>query len=677
MRALRLLYIAILGLLVIENTAAEVTWTLTAIPPSPSPASKSPTPPPSALPLVSRDGTGTISLVDPRTVFQIKFLNASDGRYFNGMSVPLYPATRPSDSLVFKYKVNIPSGFRTGQGGILPGILAGGDECPIQAAGYSCWSVQLGWQPDGGGKVIAHLPRSQQNPALHLPATRLGDGDAVAVGGLKFNWKLDAWNFVHIRLQLNTPGRQNGFLRVTVNGIEVVRVRGLVFRLTGDLSVDAALMEIMHSSVVPRSPGGVAQYVLLRTVQMYNVAPVEVQGISQSLPKKSTKSAPSPKKLTRRPPPPLKRLARPPPPKRLARPPPPKKLTRRPPPPPKRLTRPPPPPLKRLTRRPPPPPKRLTRPPPPPIKRLTRPPPPKRLTRPPPVPKFPPPRFPSPTPGPSPNAQNRTQTPPGPFFWKELTNDQIRRAMSLTSIFENANTTLQYSYCENTNDGRGFTFGICGFTTKYDDGLAVVQTYQTLQPLNNILAKYVAPLIQLAERGSGNVTTLPGFCEAIAVAAQDPLFRSAQDTMQRSLYYQPSTTWGKNMGIRHALVKAQLYDAIVNHGQGEGDPFSIDFIIANATSTVGGTPLQGIDENTWFRAFLAARKDKLIRYGDGVATRRIDFYQKLADAGNWNLDGPIFVAMQLKPTGWTITDVYYGEFEIYNVRPGHKLHVIR
>ena len=283
---------------------------------------------------------------------------------------------------------------------------------------------------------------------------------------------------------------------------------------------------------------------------------------------------------------------------------------------------------------------------------------------------------PSPIPSLPPIAQNRTQTPPGPFSWKGLTSDQFRRAISLTSIFENANTTLQYSYCENLNDGRGFTFGICGFTTKYDDGLAVVQAYQTLQPLNNILAKYVAPMIQLAEQGSGNVTTLPGFCEAIAVAAEDPLFRSAQDTKQRSLYYEPSVTWGKKLGIKHALVKAQLYDAMVNHGEGGWHPFSIDFIVANATSTLGGTPLQGIDEDQWFRAFLAARKDKLIRYGDAVATRRIDFYQILADAGNWNLDGPIFVAMELKPTGWTITDVYYGEFVIYNMRPGQRLREI-
>jgi chitosanase len=565
------------------------------------------------------------------------------------MTVPLYPATRPSDSMVFKYKVNIPSGFRVGMGGTLPGILAGGDECPIEAAGYTCWSVQLAWQADGGGKVIAHLPRTEQNPVLQLPATQLGDGDAVAIRGPKFNWKLDAWNFVQIRLQLNTPGRQNGVLRVTVNNVEVVRVQGLVFRLTSDLGVDAALLEIAHSAGVPRSPGGVAQYILLRTVQMYDVAPVAVQGISQALPQKPTNSASSDvgareavlsasghssisdASVSVMP----------------------------------------------STKIPPPLPKGSKRPPSkkPPVKK----PPPKRRSPPPKAPKKPPPspRL-SPLPSPSPaGAQNRTNTPPAPFVWQDLTSEQIRRAMSLTSIFENANTTLQYNYCENINDGRGYTFGFCGFTTAYDDGLAVVQAYQTLQPVNNTLAKYVSPMIQLAKRGSGNVTTLPGFCEAIAVAATDPLFRSAQESIQKSWYYQPSVSWSKTLGITCPLVKAQLYDAMVNHGEGEGDPFSIDFIVANATATLGGTPLEGVDEQAWFRAFLTARKDTLIRSGDAVSTRRIDYYTKLADGGNWQLSGPIYVDMELRPNGWTINDVYYGEFEIYDMKPGHRLRVIK
>jgi chitosanase len=249
--------------------------------------------------------------------------------------------------------------------------------------------------------------------------------------------------------------------------------------------------------------------------------------------------------------------------------------------------------------------------------------------------------------------------------------------MSLTSIFENANTTLQYSYCENVNDGRGYTFGFCGFTTAYDDGLAVVQSYQTLQPVNNTLAKYIPPMVQLAKRESGNVSTLPGFCDAIAVAAADPLFRTAQESIQKSWYYQPSVVWGKNLGITLPLVKAQLYDAMINHGEGEEDPFSIDFIVANATATLGGTPLQGVDEQAWFRAFLAARKQTLIRFGDRQSTRRIDYYTKLADGGNWALSGPIFIDLQLQPTGWTINDVYYGEFEIYDMKPGHRLRVIK
>ena len=197
------------------------------------------------------------------------------------MSVPFYPASRPSDSVVLSYRVNLPSGFKTGGGGTLPGLMAGGDECPDYAAGVTCWSVQLAWQPDGKGKVIAHIPRLNkvQSPVLFLPRTSLGDGQGVAIRGSDFKWKLDSWNSVNMRVQLNTPGLQNGVVRVEVNGQEIVRVFGLVFRLTTDLGVDAALMELMYTGAIPRSPGGIAQYTLISSIQLYNVAKMQVSGI--------------------------------------------------------------------------------------------------------------------------------------------------------------------------------------------------------------------------------------------------------------------------------------------------------------------------------------------------------------------------------------------------------------
>jgi hypothetical protein len=70
---------------------------------------------------------------------------------------------------------------------------------------------------------------------------------------------------------------------VEVNKREVVRILGIVYRTTGDLGIDAALMEATHSGPVPRSPGGVAQYVLIRTVELYNAPPASVTGVFQAM----------------------------------------------------------------------------------------------------------------------------------------------------------------------------------------------------------------------------------------------------------------------------------------------------------------------------------------------------------------------------------------------------------
>ena len=613
---------------------------------------------------------------------QIKFLNdTTNARLINGMRVPMFPALRPNTSMVMAYKINIPSGFKTGGGGTLPGLMGGGDDCPQDTAGFSCWSVQLAWQPSGKGQVIAHIPRTQQPPVLQLPPTTLGDGQAVTVSGRDFDWNTDAWNWVKIRIQMNTPGVQDGVLRVEINRKEVVRVFGLVFRLTPDLGVDAALMEAAYSGAVPASPGGVAQYIQIRTVQMYNVHPAPVPSVMQALtsqdfatsvsrpvqhrrllhgiprskpwvvtavpdqsdvdvnvtttgagtpPQKSPSPSPSPKKKKKN-----------------------KKKKK-----------------KQISPSPlPSPPQTLssTVPSPPPSSPPPPPPPPSPPPPPPPSPPTPPGPPPSPSPPPLPQGQ---------FQWVDLTLAQQTRAIQLTSIFENANTTLQYGYCENLGWGGGYTFGYAGFETAYDDALAVVQTYTLLQP-NNALAQYIPQLAQLSKRNSGNVSTLGGFCDAVGASSADSLFRQAQDTIQRTWYFDPSQTWAKKVGLQFALSKAQMYDALVNHGEGAGDKFSIDYIVLGANQALGGSPLQGVDEVAWFRAFLTVRQKMLKARGDG--TKRIQYYQELADAGNWQLGGPIYIDLEKRPNGigWQIHSVYYGAFELYHTVPGHSTRVLR
>ena len=73
----------------------------------------------------------------------------------------------------------------------------------------------------------------------------------------------------------------------------------------------------------------------------------------------------------------------------------------------------------------------------------------------------------------------------------------------------------------------------------------------------------------------------------------------------------------------------------LQHGQGLGDKFSVDYIFMDAQKAVNGTPATGVDEVAWLRAFLWARKALLASWDavSAVSTPRIDIYQKLVDLG--------------------------------------------
>lgn len=280
-------------------------------------------------------------------------------------------------------------------------------------------------------------------------------------------------------------------------------------------------------------------------------------------------------------------------------------------------------------------------------------------------PSPPPPNVPPATPpSPPPLPPNPPLEPVTPYVWVNMTADQVRRTLQLTSIFENSNTTLQYDYCGNQHDGRGYTFGYCGFTTRTGDGYQVVQRYTELEP-TNILAPFIPELQVLMEQNSGKVQNLSGFCEAVAKAASDPAFQEAQNYVQDKLYFQPAMDLAEQIGIRLPLTKGQLYDAMIQHGEGLNDPFSIDYIIMSTSNATGGIPLLGVDETWWIQVFLYFRGITLERfYPQPHITERLSFYEQLMKDGNWNLEGPIYVDDVQHADGWTILDTYFGTFVI-------------
>lgn len=229
-----------------------------------------------------------------------------------------------------------------------------------------------------------------------------------------------------------------------------------------------------------------------------------------------------------------------------------------------------------------------------------------------------------------------------------LSGDTKRRAEALTSLFENSTTEIQYAYVEDIHDGRGFTAGRAGFTTATGDALEVIELYTTRVPANP-LAKYLPRLRVLAKAESGSVVGLEGFAAAWTTAARDPAFRTAQDDVEDRLYFIPAMKRADALHLATPLARAELYDAIIQHGEGD-DPDGLPALLAKTAKTVSGTPATGVDEKKWLEAFFTVRRADLAHASD-ASTRaawaesvsRVDAVRAIAKSGNYDLHGPIVV----------------------------------
>jgi chitosanase len=190
-----------------------------------------------------------------------------------------------------------------------------------------------------------------------------------------------------------------------------------------------------------------------------------------------------------------------------------------------------------------------------------------------------------------------------------FSQSQRKTADQIISIFENDTPVIQYAYAENLDDGRGITAGRAGFTSATSDMLEVVKRYSEIVP-NNPLAKYLPRLEELAKNEDGSTKGLDGLEDAWRECANDAKFRKVQDEVVDEWYYIPATKQAKSLGVKLPLTLLNLYDAIIQHGEGD-DPDGLPSMIKQTTSNVGGTPKDGIDEKVWLQEFMRVRRDVL------------------------------------------------------------------
>lgn len=623
----------------------------------------------------------------------MKFTPALGGRSdVNGVDASLIPATPTGEIGTFallSYEVQLPYNFDWGEGGALPGVANGfASACSAETAGIDCWSIRLGWRSDGLGEVLAHIPAGAQSDSFWSipPLTGNRSEGTVAIASGSFDWSryLGKWTKIEVLVDLNTPGIQDGILKVRIDDQMVVEIFDIVHRLDVNVLISAYWLSAQYRQGVPATVQ-TPSYIMLRGLSLlggYDPPPAPPSPPPESPPPPSPpNSPPSPPPESPSPPP----MSPSPPPPNPPSPPPPKSPSPSPPPP-----NPSPPPPKAV--------RKCT------VQRgldfngadivsisvptvgdccsacIAEP----RCAR------WsyissgktcylkpetgwtarrvlgvisgivvsnnngnlqPPPSVPTPTP--TPNEGLAT-----------LDGDQKRRAEQLTSIFENADINPKYGWCDDIGDGRGFTFGRIGFNTGSGSGLELIEEY-TRRKASNPLAKYLRNLRNSRSSTSG----LSGFCEAVAKAADDPVFRQVQDDKNDEMYYLPALKWVQKYGIKYPITIAQVYDAMIMHGEGLGDPVSIDYIFLATNKALGGSPATGVDEIQWLYKFLEVRGRMLKSNGWtwAQATKRLELFELLVDSKNYELGGPIYVGLQKKGSGWEVDDAYYGRFILMEV----------
>lgn len=187
-------------------------------------------------------------------------------------------------------------------------------------------------------------------------------------------------------------------------------------------------------------------------------------------------------------------------------------------------------------------------------------------------------------------------------------------ADKIISCFENDTPIIQYSYIEYLDDGRGYTAGKAGFTTATGDILAVVEKYEELVP-NNFLSSFIPMLQDLADAESDDITGLAGFTNAWLEASKDSNFIKAQDYISDSYYYEPSVDYCDELGIELPVTLLCLYDACIQHGDGD-DPDGLYAMIEKTNSSLGASPADGADEIDWLLKFNEIRRSTLLHPTD-------------------------------------------------------------
>ncbi len=198
----------------------------------------------------------------------------------------------------------------------------------------------------------------------------------------------------------------------------------------------------------------------------------------------------------------------------------------------------------------------------------------------------------------------------------------VEKIQSLVCIPENSDTNWYkyYDYCENINDGRGYTVGLVGFCSGTYDLVKVLQKL----PSNHYLRKYIE-LIKKVD-GTDSTIGLENFPNDLKLYNDDYWKKSTWDSIIE-LYWNPAYEYCKSKNLVTFLSQYIVYDTVLNFGELK------TFKNLNIAKNIE-------DEKIILKQFLQLKQNKIVKdptLGESK-NNRVDMQLKLLSENNMWLD---------------------------------------
>lgn len=211
---------------------------------------------------------------------------------------------------------------------------------------------------------------------------------------------------------------------------------------------------------------------------------------------------------------------------------------------------------------------------------------------------------------------------------------------SIVRVFETGKATPSYGTTTILPDGAGLSFGEMQSTDASDSLDRIIFSYRDA---HGLYADEFIPYIQyLATDATAKVDPKhpPQWCvELIALlkkAGTDPIMGRCQDFIFDTNYWEPAVKQAEQMKLTLPLTYGLIFDTVIQSGS--GGVAKIRKLFPEVPPSSGG------DEKKWAQAYVKARKNWLLSFTNPIVQRtiyRMNEFQTLIDAGNWNLDLPL------------------------------------